>query len=468
MHDLVGMNRRQLQAEAKKHGVKANLASEEIVRQLLAMPKAQELKDCDVSDSKAEHAGVEAERGNDLPQEALNASGPTAEVANKERPLQECIEEDTAASECQELRRSSAAAEIVERLSALTKRMDCARRSLLSSRPDPENDEYNQPESQSSSISVENEYTNSHKDKTQRDSLEQELELEFGGMSPPKTTVLLAATPKCKTRPSLGVTSRSSSGLILKAPSPQASEALASPTTPSDGKLGSGLIGSNDGTTKQVCIYGAPQVSSTVRHPWTPSSKPHTTTPGEQAASATNNGEVQDEKEGEPASASGKSIFQSAEYWRLRAERSERKRRRQEEASSMDSALEGSESTQNFCKRITTLCLQVSHSVTPHKYHNAGHGFSSSVSSPPAIHDSEQPESVSQNGPDTRPLTPGAAQQPTTPSGASKSAKVSVSGVLGCQCAHSVVCFLSGRPVMVEHATLCCTLYAISLASCFA
>jgi hypothetical protein len=45
MEDLTKLSRKQLQAEAKQHGVKANLASDEIIRQLQALLWEKELRE---------------------------------------------------------------------------------------------------------------------------------------------------------------------------------------------------------------------------------------------------------------------------------------------------------------------------------------------------------------------------------------------------------------------------------------
>ena len=58
--DLLAMTRRNLQAEAKQHGIKANLSSREIVRQLLALRAApdhavDESAACSGTDPDAKH-----------------------------------------------------------------------------------------------------------------------------------------------------------------------------------------------------------------------------------------------------------------------------------------------------------------------------------------------------------------------------------------------------------------------------
>ena len=89
--DLAALTRRQLQAEAKKHGVKANLASDEIIRQLLALSSESDNASLpsspDASNKESEEAREEqTDAGSGEAQSAPEdeEEPPAAAVTNKE------------------------------------------------------------------------------------------------------------------------------------------------------------------------------------------------------------------------------------------------------------------------------------------------------------------------------------------------------------------------------------------------
>ena len=418
MEDLTKMSRRQLQAEAKQHGVKANLASDEIIRQLLAL------------------------RSESPPAEEAGRGGGKGGAAQQAQDQEECTEA-FAAEEPQQVEGSAAAAAsgaaleantaLAARLGRLSERLDRARLSLVSAPADEPVDVAESP---------------AHSpDEVRRDSLEEELERQF---SPPKTTVLLPATPKNKTpRASLGWASRlslgavSTTGLPSNTPgriSPPPTPTSAEPEAAGEASPAAVLgVAAAPGGVVTGGIYGAPQAASSVARPWTPSTAHLTAAPSSETGSRN--------VEAPEGSGNGVSILQTEEYWRMRAERSEKKRRRFEEGASEagEGCTKEQESTQSFCKRIAGMCQEVTRMATPHK----NLGLSASAAAPTAPRNSSfktrPPPLASPFGASPRApaagvglgaSTPEAGAQasagtptlhePITPSGLSKSAKVFV------------------------------------------
>lgn len=286
--EFAKMNRRELQSMAKQYGIKANLSSDEIIRQLSCLRN---------------HTGKTE----------------TAEDPQKEEP--EHGIQKPAQNICDDVETTSAYAEDKEQ---------------------------------------------------RRDSLEDEL----AKFSPPKTTSLLpptpSATPRSKSRSSLGITlnktrcvNESTVKVSTVAPLPIVVD------TPSE-QEGSIDLGGTLGLCKEgggvvtKGIYGAPQASSSVANPWTPLKFDPATTPSKEKTHSELKDHAEQNKSGTKGFGKSSSILESAEYWRLRAERSERKRQRFEISSDIITS-SVPESTQCFCKRIATMCLEVQHSVTPHK-----------------------------------------------------------------------------------------------------
>ena len=261
------MTRRQLQAEAKKHGVKANLASDEIIRQLLALSSESD----DASLPTSPDASIkESEAAREGQTDAGSSPAPSAPEEEEEPPATAVTNKE-----------SSNASDLSRRLSKLSERIDRARLSLVS-------------------VVAEAGNSDDEEEVPGRDSLDEELGLDF---SPPKTTVLLPATPKDKSRRPSGVgfgnPTATEGALSAKRPALQSapSQAMASKSD----------------------MYGAPQAATSVARPCTPSqpqlgaSRPVSPSGGALPGIL---------------SSTGSSILKSAEYLRLRAERSERKRRR--------------------------------------------------------------------------------------------------------------------------------------------
>jgi hypothetical protein len=314
--DLAALTRRQLQAEAKKHGVKANLASDEIIRQLLALSSESDNASLpsspDASNKESEEAREEqTDAGSGEAQSAPEdeEEPPAAAVTNKE---------------------SSNASDLSRRLSKLSERIDRARLSLVS-------------------VVAEAGDSDDEEEVPGKDSLDEELGLDF---SPPKTTVLLPATPKDKSRRPSGVGFGN----------PTATEGALSAKKPVLQSVPSQAMASKSD------MYGAPQAATTIARPWTPSQLQFRASPPA-SPSAASPGIL---------SSTGSSILKSAEYLRLRAERSERKRRRIEgieegaepappSSSSAHASSAAAESTLSFCKRIAGMCQEVASVVTPHK-----------------------------------------------------------------------------------------------------
>jgi hypothetical protein len=289
------MNRRQLQSMAKQYGIKANLSSGEIIRQLSCLRN---------------HTGTTE----------------TAQDPQKEEPENDI--QKPAQSICDDIETTSAYAE---------------------------------------------------DDEERRDSLEDEL----AKFSPPKTTSLLpptpSATPRSKSRSSLGMTLNKTLcvnestvkvftvaplQIVVDTPSEQVD-------TPSEQEASIDLGGTlglckEGGGVVTKGIYGAPQASSSVANPWTPLKSDPATTPSKEITHSELKDHAEQNKGGTKSFGKSSSILESAEYWRLRAERSERKRQRFEISSDIITS-SVPESTQSFCKRIATMCLEVQHSVTPHK-----------------------------------------------------------------------------------------------------
>lgn len=280
--DLVAMTRRNLQAEAKQHGIKANLSSREIVRQLLALRAAPD------------HAVDESA--------ASSGTNPDAEHKTPDT----AIDHESTEPTCEKGRLSDAAV-LAERLGSLSQRLDRARLSLLSAPPDSvgseaiSNDTVNTAGLMEGPV-VQKETKESH------DSLDAQISLDI---LPPKTLDMLPITQSAsKNRPSsIGAALRTTFGSVSTSePAPAASQ-----------------------TTSTQAVNTEVQASGL---------------------------------------SSTKKIFESEEYWRLRAEHSERKRRRLEQGGDSDTAdidVTAGESTQSFCKRMAGLVREVTQVVTPHK-----------------------------------------------------------------------------------------------------
>ena len=204
-----------------------------------------------------------------------------------------------------------------------------------------------------------------------RDSLEDEL----AKFSPPKTTSLLpptpGATPRSKSRSSLGITlnkTRCVNESTVKVPTVAPLPIVDAPSEQEGSIDLGGTLGlcKEGGGVVTKGIYGAPQASSSVANPWTPLKCDAATTPSKEKTHSELKDHAEQNKSGTKSFGKSSSILESAEYWRLRAERSERKRQRFEISSDIITS-SVPESTQSFCKRIATMCLEVQHSVTPHK-----------------------------------------------------------------------------------------------------
>ena len=350
----------------------ANLASDEIVRQLLAV---------------GENNSEECEGETETVQEANDKEAGMAKAANTT---------------------------LAERLGLLSQRLDKARCSLLST---PTAGKTEDVKAQSSTcmndVAGKEEEVLEHvsavddEEESRRDSLEEALALEF---SPPKTTLLLPATPKSKSRPSLGAQLRFSMEFSanLSNTKPVPSSDATVDEDPRSPELGLGMA---TAVVKPI-LLSAPQTSSNAN-----GTTGHTENPEPHAQQTV-----------EAAASSGKGILQSNEYWKLRLERSERKRRRidQVQSISMYSIPDAAESTHSFCKRITGMCEEVNRlSMTPHKllgvHPQSAYGSSFKLRPPPlATLDSSPRAAEAQNS------CPGTPLNPTTPSGLSKSAKVSL------------------------------------------
>ncbi len=393
---LAALTRRELQAEAKRHGVKANLASGEIVKQLLALG------------ATASAAGGEGAAQS--PREATAV--PPAATGDEDAGASDPAPAPAHAPAADAAMGRADAGDLSRRLSKLSERIDRARLSLVAVQADAGDSE----------------------DESRRNSLDEELGLDF---SPPKTTALLPATPKEKLRRSQGAPSITG----FAAPSGTI------PKTEPTGCLQGNPAKTADSVAKQD-MCGTVQAASTCGRPWTPvrgsggHGLPTVDASHHPAAAESPNGAASP-----PLPSSGtSSILQSAEYLRLRAERSERKRRRMEEGdeclSSSSSA--AAESTQSFCKRIHGMCQQVTSIVTPHKnLALSSHGASGPGIVAPVLAAFGDAQNLS--GCCQAPRADDARGEreeeqtcsgtlPTTPSGVSRSAKVSPPSHCDCGC----------------------------------
>jgi hypothetical protein len=391
MEDLTKLSRKQLQAEAKQHGVKANLASDEIIRQLQALLWEKELREEKRDVAEIEGAG---HRGSVEGSAVHKTQYQESSVAHEAEDAQEAPPAADAGSEAA----LPANTMLVERLGRLSERLDRARLSFVSAPGDEQPDAVENPADSSS--------------EARRDSLEEELERQF---SPPKTTMLLPATPRCKTpRASLGRPSRAPppSTSPLARHSPKTEEPVAAAP---EACLG---LAAGPGGVVTAGIYGAPQAATSVTRPWTPSNTPLVPAPGSQADSSN--------AEAPEASSCGASILQTEEYWRMRAARSEKKRRRFEEHASGESGTGGdvAESTQSFCKRINGMCQEVTRLTTPHKNPGLSSAAKMSHHQLPTISSSFKARPLPlESFCDSDQATP-TCLVPTTPTGLTKSAKV--------------------------------------------
>jgi len=383
----------------------ANLASDEIVRQLF-----------DIWENKSE----ECEGETDTAQKANDKEAGMAKAANTT---------------------------LAERLGLLSQRLDKARCSLLST---PTAGKTEDVEAQSSTcmndVAGKEEEDLEHvslvddEEESRRDSLEEALALEF---SPPKTTLLLPATPKSKSRLSLGAQLRFSMGFSanLSNTKPVPSYLNADATVDEDPRSPELGLGMATAAVKQI-LYSAPQASLNANG-----------TTGHTNAPSSENPEPHVQQTVEAAASSGKGILQSNEYWKLRLERSERKRRRidQVQSISMYSIPDAAESTHSFCKRITGMCEEVNRlSMTPHKplgvHPQSAYGSSFKLRPPPLATLDSSPRAAARGSSAMQcsamriaPSTPLSAAEEeaqnscprtpvnsTTPSGLSKSGKVSL------------------------------------------
>jgi hypothetical protein len=403
MEDLTKLSRKQLQAEAKQHGVKANLASDEIIRQLQALRSETQFGEHTPAVATNEGAG---HRGSVEGSAVQQTQDQESSVAREAEEAQEAPPAANAAGSEAVLQANTM---LVERLGRLSERLDLARLSFLSAPADEQPGAEENPADSSG--------------EARRDSLEEELERQF---SPPKTTMLLPATPRCKTP-------RASLGRASRAPPTSTSPKTEDPVAAApEASLG---LAAGPGGVVMAGIYGAPQAATSVTRPWTPSSTPLVSAPSSQTDS---HNAVAPE-----ASSSGASILQTEEYWRMRAERSEKKRRRFEEDTGAGGHVAAPESTQSFCKRIAGMCQEVSRLTTPHK--NLGlssatkmrHHELPTISSyqlptisssfkarpPPLASFCDASEATGHGTPTCLAPTP-TCLAPTTPSGLTKSAKV--------------------------------------------
>jgi hypothetical protein len=370
--ELASLTRRELQAEAKQHGVKANLASGEIIKQLLALGAPASANPAAAGDGASQS-----------PREG--AAGPPAAAGDERAGAGHPLPAAAAFTD------RADAGDLTRRLSKLSERIDRARLSL---------------------VSVQGADAADSEDELRRNSLDEELDLDF---SPPKTTAFLPATPKEKLRGTLSIADYSI---------PKAESAAC---------LQRNLAKAGDSVAKHD-MCGTFKAASPGGRPWTPS---QTRPP---AAAGSPEGPASP-----PLPSSGtNSILKSAEYLRLRAERSERKRRRMEEGDEAvsSSSAATTESTQSFCKRIAGMCQQVASIVTPHKNlalssQGTSAKFGNVAPVLAAVGNAQNSSSFPEARADARlesedPPCPGTC--PTTPSGLSRSAKVPRPFLFDCGC----------------------------------